>query len=539
MNARQASRSGGGGRGAVKTTEPAPWQGGSAAEGGEPITVVTVGGGSDVPRRTELGRDSVLLVMSDLATIVAGVVVAAVLTRAFAEDDYGRWSVVLALFTTAFLLVDLGVPTLLGRSVGRAPGEARRWLRRSGLMQLSSAALVGPLVIMLGLLRWSDGSAEWRWAIAVLGLATAAQVLSHSHRHLLRAFGEARLEAISRLLDRSLVAIGVSAVALAGGGTVVAFALASALGPLAATGWLVVHGVRAARARDARSTEQGSSGDVQVPPSSTLLRRGLPFMLIMGLGPLLANLDKFLLDEFVGLAAVGVYNVAWVVHRAGLAAPLALRQVLLPWLGEVQGVPAARVRGRVQQALDMALWAVPAGIIVGASVAVLAIPIVFPSEFSGATAVFLVLLGAWSLTLLASPFLSVLQASRSGWIAAVPVAAALVANLGLGLLLIPRFSIMGAAWSTVGAQLILLVVALRLARADLDGLVPGEWRMRLIGAAAVATSGWAAWLRSEATPLAWLLAPGLLIMLVAAIAGWRPRPPLGHWRASSGNDEAA
>lgn len=487
----------------------------------EPASVATDGS----PRRTELGRDGVLLFASDLATIVAGVVIAAVLTRVLAEVGYGRWTYLLALFTTLLLVVDLGVPTLLGRSVAQAPGQARRWLRSSALLQLGSAAVAVPLVIVVAVMRVADGDAAWTWTAVLLGGATGAQFLSHSHRHLLRALGEARLEAVSRLMDRSLVAVAIAGLAIAGETDVLRYAIGAAVGPLAATVWLVFHGSRIARQRDAQAAAEGQPDGEAPPPSAELLRAGLPFMIIMGLSPLLANLDKFLLEAFIGLAAVGVYNVAWIVHRAGLVAPLALRQILLPWLGAARG-DALATRQRVAQALNLALWLLPVGLIVGSAVALLAIPLVFEPIYDEAVGLFLILLGGWALTLLASPFIGVLQSSRSGWVAAAPVASALVGNLVAGVLLIPLVGLTGAAWATVFAQGVFLVSALVMSRPS-EVLEAGALRTLLVsaGLAVVATSV-ATW--GLLTEQLWIgLGLALLVVTALAVIGrWRPTPPL-------------
>jgi O-antigen/teichoic acid export membrane protein len=92
---------------------------------------------------------------------------------------------------------------------------------------------------------------------------------------------------------------------------------------------------------------------------------------------------------------------------------------------------------------------------------------------------------------------------------------ALVFNVVANLLLIPRFSYVGAAWVTVASELVLLVPFQRAAAHVCPGVsVLSEARLPLIGTLIMAPVVW--WLRDAIHPIAAIVAG----VVVYALALW-------------------
>ena len=66
-------------------------------------------------RRPMMGRDSGWLIGSDLVAIFLALVGQIFLTKALLTEDYGIYIVALDAFATFFLVIDLGLPTLIAR----------------------------------------------------------------------------------------------------------------------------------------------------------------------------------------------------------------------------------------------------------------------------------------------------------------------------------------------------------------------------------------------------------------------------------------
>ena len=72
-------------------------------------------------RLPEMKRDSTWLAGADLFAVFLALVGQVILTRSLLSSDYGLFIILLDLFATTFLIIDLGLPTLLARDGVKAP----------------------------------------------------------------------------------------------------------------------------------------------------------------------------------------------------------------------------------------------------------------------------------------------------------------------------------------------------------------------------------------------------------------------------------
>ena len=149
-------------------------------------------------RRVRLERDTLWLSAADMAALLVGLAVHVVLTRAFTEGDYGRWVLLLDLFYVTATIVDLGLPTLIGRDGERLGSGAHDLVHRCIRIQVRFAL---PIIVIGGLLGWLwvGDSTAWLIASIILALSACVQILTYAHRAALRALGESRQEALVRL----------------------------------------------------------------------------------------------------------------------------------------------------------------------------------------------------------------------------------------------------------------------------------------------------------------------------------------------------
>ena len=87
---------------------------------------------SNRDRRPSFGRDSIWLASADVVAVLLAFVGQLILARALLSESYGLFVIAIDLFATLFLLLDLGLPTLLARDGPRQPSAI--W---SGMMHLS------------------------------------------------------------------------------------------------------------------------------------------------------------------------------------------------------------------------------------------------------------------------------------------------------------------------------------------------------------------------------------------------------------------
>ena len=87
-------------------------------------------------RRVRLERDTLWLSTADMAALLVGIAVHVILTRTFTDGDYGRWVLLLDLFYVTATIVDLGLPTLIGRDGERLGTAAHGLVNRCLKIQI-------------------------------------------------------------------------------------------------------------------------------------------------------------------------------------------------------------------------------------------------------------------------------------------------------------------------------------------------------------------------------------------------------------------
>ncbi len=418
---------------------------------------------ADVPARTpSSGRDAGWLVSADLVAVGLAFLGQILLVRALAAEHYGWMVLAVDLYASVFLVIDLGLPTLLARDGANHPESVRRAVHR--IYRLQALAAV-PFVLLAVVLR-PDGllnMAPPTLLLVLAGMTALVHVASYAPRSALRALGEARMEAVSKVIERSVTVVGYVLLAWQGSTSVVAFMLAFLVG--ATLGWLVALGalIRVAPVGEAPALERLGTDWVT---HRGLLMAALPFAITLAVLPYVVRLEKFLVAGAGGATLAAVFHVAQLAWLAGLVVPAAVRAALLPVLGQVRDRPAA-VRVELNRALDMCFGVLPYGLFGGYFVVAVLAPVAFPSAYLdgtyGASAVdlFAVLLAGWAATLLATPTYANLVAGRRPWRFTQFIFAVLLVAAVVGYVLVVRMA------TTDGAVLVAAALASSLSGAML------------------------------------------------------------------------
>lgn len=356
-------------------------------------------------RRVRLERDTLWLSAADMAALLVGIAVHVVLTQTFTDGDYGRWVLLLDLFYVTATIVDLGLPTLIGRDGERLGSGAHDLVHRCLRIQIRFAL---PIIAISGILGWLwvGESTAWLVASLILALSACVQILTYAHRAALRALGESRQEAIVRFVDRGVTAAGIVLAAWQFGAHPIALALATFFGPLGA----MLIAIRLGEARLA-SVEGGVELVTSKAEARQLVNLGLPFL--FAAIALVANvrIEKLMLGLLSTTTSVEIFQIAWLAFIAGYAPILSIRAVMLSWFGEVRD-DAEKMWYRAKRAAVIIGMASIPGFFVGGLVGMEALIRVFPDYADKATEVFSWMLIAWILALFASVPLTLVQVSE-------------------------------------------------------------------------------------------------------------------------------
>ena len=183
-------------------------------------------------RTPSTGRDASWLVSADLLAVALAFIGQIILTHALLAEHYGWMVLAIDLYASLFLVVDLGLPTLLARDGTRAPSLVPAAVWRTYRLQ---AVAVLPFIVVAVLLRpesWLDVQAPVGLLLAA-SLIALIHVASYAPRSGLRVLGEARLEALTKVVERGLTVVLYGLLAWQGSTSATAFTCAFLLGALA------------------------------------------------------------------------------------------------------------------------------------------------------------------------------------------------------------------------------------------------------------------------------------------------------------------
>jgi O-antigen/teichoic acid export membrane protein len=389
-------------------------------------------------------RNTLSLTTARLASkclaFVAGVLVA----RQLGASLFGQYNIVIAFVLIFSFLADFGMVSLLIREVAGRPNQTAQLLSDGMAAQLAVSAVatlalvgVGFSVEHSGLIRMGLVLGASALAIESLGRPFTAVIIGTGH------------------LATAAVLVGVASVsntlllllALVIFHTVLSlFAVAI---PVAVISTLLAAGIVLQSPVRVRC-------EVSFPRVRRLLSSAAPFALLAGSAVLYDRVDVLMLSWLDTNSAVGVFSAADRVIEGLLVIPAAVGAALYPVMSA--DVPAATERLRSALRWSFPLCAIvtglclfPGGLIVSR---------LYGSHYAGVADAFLILAPTVVLGGLTVPLAYLLQAERRTSITVLATVVGLATDLGLDVLLIPRFSVVGAATSATLAEVTILVTLL-------------------------------------------------------------------------------
>jgi O-antigen/teichoic acid export membrane protein len=404
--------------------------------------------------------------VSDVAGKGAFFLITIAAARRLTGEAFGVFSLASTIGWIAAVVTDFGIQLHLARSVAQHPADASRllgaWLR----VRLWTAAVA--LSLIGGILAATGSAGQYATAILLLAGVYVTNGVIEFYYYFYRGLSRSDIESTLTLCQRGAT-LALALVALWWRPTLDALAIAMLL-PAAAA--LVYSAWRASLL--GRAAAHGG-----LAPPAASIEPSLVWSEVwpIGTGIVLSALyfrsDVFLVQWWSGTTAVGLYSSVFRLVEALRLFPAAAIAVALPSLCRATNLrPAVQLSTALTgfaAATAAALW-VAAGWLV---------PLLYGEPYAPAAPVFRVLL-------LAFPLMSLnyaLTHQLIGWNGhrtyAALCGAALFVNISLNVKLIPAFSILGAAWSTVLTEIVITagsVAALSMGRRTTARLaVLGEW----------------------------------------------------------------
>jgi O-antigen/teichoic acid export membrane protein len=358
-----------------------------------------------------------------------------VAARHLSVNAFGDLSVLLSIGAILTVVSDLGYPFLLSHAVAAAGMVSRRTLahvvRRRLIAGLATASITAVLYLAVA------GSNEL--AVPILfAVSMLATVVYSSITGALRGLGVYRAEALNETLSRGFVLAAGTLWLSAGGGLTAAVAV-YAIADVVSLVTLV--------ALTRRRVVDGEDG---IDLDEFSFRRTAHLTTGRVLATIYYRADSWLMALMRGSAAAGLYAAPYRLLDGLLLLPRAVGAVVVS--------RGSRDRGSVSTPRFVGTTVLAASI-VALPIIVFATPIVtflFGNRYASAGPVLAVLAASsvpGAVAMAALPLVGI----RFGRHLAHMMAIALAANIGLNLVVIPRFGPIGAASTTLACQLVLVV----------------------------------------------------------------------------------
>jgi O-antigen/teichoic acid export membrane protein len=396
-------------------------------------------------------RNTLLVLVARIASRLVALFTVIAMGNHLGDGGFGRMQTVVTLSALVSTVADLGFYTLYVREGARRTDQLERYL--NNVMSLKVFLLAAAFAVLFGTLRITGLSDLLLPAFAVMFLAGYSTLL----RGTLYALQRLGFEAIDIVLE-SLVLLGVTLAGVATHQGVAFFLWAYA----ASYGFSCVYFGVVLRVLGIARLRWRFELDVIRP----WFFAGLPLAVTYMVTTVYFKVDVPILQHYRPYSEVGWYTLAYKPFEALLFVPLTMRTVVFPLMSVYyRSAPDRLALSSEKFFKGLVLIGLPCGV----GLFVLAAPInsllhLYPES----EAALRILAIGIPFMFVDNTFIAALNAMDRQVLYAWVALTALVVNVGLNLVLIPRYGYLGASWSTSACEALLAtmgwVLLARLAR---------------------------------------------------------------------------
>ena len=410
------------------------------------------------PRHDPLVANTGVMVVARYAVAALGWLGTLIIVRALSVSQFGQFSFVFSVILLVAVFADLGI--------GR--------LSIKGLLdrERDPAAFAGTLVVLrsvMGLVTYAMAVAfvlvagyppEVQRAMLVAGVALLIATPSRAVEAVFQAHFRLRPVAVANVAGQ-LAQLALTAAVAVGGGSVVRFALPAVAGELVIVVWKVA----------AVRRIQPIRLNVDWATWRQLLAEAAPLAVGSVMATLYFRVDSVMLSKLDTFASVGIYNVAYKFVDLVHYLPKALMVPVLALLVRSWPDDLHRFADTFRRAF---MILVLAGILVVVEFVIFAGPLItllYGPDYTVGAGAGRVVVAAECIGAFGMLAFTVLLAMGRNRLYPVVTLIGLVVNVGINLVLIPRWSYLGAAVATLLTE-ILIVTMLMVPVARMDALRP-------------------------------------------------------------------
>ena len=366
--------------------------------------------------------------------------------RVLGVEKYGVFSYALALVTLLSVVMDLGISRYMVQQLSRDPAKILSFV--GGSLSVKAVLVICGIALIMGIGIIMHRDHETLLIMLVLGGYTALDSLSVSFTSILQAMQRMGYQAI-------LVSISNVVMALAGficlylKPNVLLFSTIFIFGGLLRLSLVACCCIR---------MYGWPKWTIDPAFCIKLLRKGIPFCLVAAFVTIYYYIDTIILSVYSGDAVVGYYNAAYRFLEAPLFLIAGLTTAIFPAASKLYVKDKARLQAIVATGFQKVLVFAS---LISLTIAFFSdelISIFYGSAYQESSVVLSILVLSVAIimpsTILGTTVRAVDKQIVSAWVTGIGAAL----NVGLNLVFIPRYSLLGAAWTTVFTELFVVVI---------------------------------------------------------------------------------
>lgn len=392
--------------------------------------------------KSRVPLNAILLSSAQFVRTAVGFLFFLFLARRLGPDDFGKYMFAFSLAEIFSILGDIGLHEYTIREISRRPEILRE--RMAGILVLKTILSSSSAIIMIALLPLLGKDHSTSMAVAAFALAQIGYSWFYTSTIAYSARQDMHIQAILWFMEKALFA-GAGVLVIFAGRGFVAVALSNT----------VVQFLGGALAIWIAWRKYGPwLTNLERDKWSFYLKSALPFGLIVAFYLVYFRIDSVMISFFRGDFEVGQYGSAYNLVSALMFLPAGLVAALFPRLAGAYNSPEDNLDGPFQRAARWLLaLSLPMAVGIWLLSEQLVLALLGDTYLPSVKALSILgwVLPVWYITFLQGNILTVIERQKA--VAAVGLAN-MILNVGLNLLVIPRYGFTGAAVTTLVTEIL-------------------------------------------------------------------------------------
>jgi O-antigen/teichoic acid export membrane protein len=399
-----------------------------------------------------IAKNTAALMIAQVASYLLSFFSMMYIARYLGVAGFGILSFALA-FTAIFAVFgDLGLSPLTVREVARDKSLAPKYLANVALMKIILVVITfGAIALTINLMGYPQETIRVVYLLALSVIFAAFTQMFHS---IFQAFERMEFQAIGQMLNAALILGGVI-FAIRHGFGVVGFASLYVI----ASGIALAYSFAVMKQKFSNPASASATKAMEFNWSfwKPTIKQALPFGLTSMFVVSYYYADTLILSSMQGNVAVGWYNAAYKICLALMFIPAALNTAMFPIMSGLHGSS----QGSFSLSFDKYLkYMVILGVPIGIGTTLLAprfISLIFGAEYAESAGALQILVWSIVVAFVATPFATLFSTANRQAIVTKVTICCTVLNIILNIILIPKYSLVGASVATVVATSAYLV----------------------------------------------------------------------------------